>query len=470
MTTADEAPAATTDGATADGAPAATGPSVEGAYPGPRARAVIERMRAVEGAGPRTGGSDDPLVVESALGSILTDPDGNRFVDLAGSFAAATIGHSHPAVVAAVREQVGRVSHVSSAAMSEPRVAFEEALVSVAPAGLDRVLLGMSGADANDTAIRLARTATGRREIIAFSGGFFGRRAGVLGIGGKSRFRSSVGVAPDAHFLPYPYPYRWPLGGGQVPDSPGHVGEQALSLVRHAFEDPASGVGPVAAVVVEPIQGNGGVVIPPDGFLVGLRDLCDRHGAILVFDEIQSGFGRTGRTWAAEHWGVTPDLMTVGKGVGGGLAVSAVVGRSTAMSHWAPGTHTSTFLGDAVNLAAGTAAIGVLRDEGLADRSATLGSHVLARLHDALDGAKGVGEIRGIGLFIALELVTDHDARTPDPDRVARIRRAAFTRGILLGAGGHHENVVKLCPPLTIEQDLLDAALDLTIETIRSTP
>lgn len=453
MTTADEAPAAT--------AP----PHVEGPYPGPRARALIERMRAVEGAGPRTGGADDPLVVESADGSILTDPDGNRFVDLAGSFAAATIGHTHPAVVAAVREQVGHVSHVSSAAVSEPRVAFEEALVSIAPAGLDRVLLGMSGADANDTAIRLARTATGRREIIAFSGGYFGRRAGVLGIGGKSRFRTSVGEAPDAHFLPYPYPYRWPLGRGSAAE----VGEQALALVRHAFEDPASGVGPVAAVVVEPVQGNGGVVIPPDGFLAGLRELCDRHGAMLVFDEIQCGFGRTGRDWAGEHWGVAPDLMTVGKGVGGGLAVSAVVGRSTAMSHWAPGTHTSTFLGDAVNLAAGAAAIGVLRDERLAERSAALGAHALTRLHDALDGADGIGEVRGLGLFIAIELVSDPDGRSPDPDRVARIRRAAFARGIVVGAGGHHENVIKLCPPLTIEDDLLDTALDLTIDTIRST-
>ena len=457
MTTADEAPAGT------------AGFSVSGAYPGPNARRVIERMRAVEGAGPRTGGADDPLVVESAQGSILTDPDGNRFVDLAGSFAAATIGHSHPAVVAAVREQVGRVSHVSSAAVSEPRIAFEEALVSIAPAGLDRVLLGMSGADANDTAIRLARTATGRREVIAFSGGYFGRRAGVLGIGGKSRFRTSVGEAPDAHFLPYPYPYRWPLGRAGAVNA-AEVGEHALALVRHAIEDPASGVGPVAAVVVEPVQGNGGVVIPPDGFLAGLRELCDRHGAVLVFDEIQSGFGRTGQTWAAEHWGVTPDLMTVGKGVGGGLAVSAVIGRPAAMSHWAPGTHTSTFLGDAVNLAAGTAAIGVLRDEALAERSATLGARALARLEDALDGDRGIGEVRGLGLFIAIELVTDLDTRTPDPDRVARIRRAAFARGIVLGAGGHHENVVKLCPPLTIEEDLLDAALDLTIDTIRSTP
>jgi 4-aminobutyrate aminotransferase-like enzyme len=439
------------------------GPSVTMPYPGPRARSVIDRMRGIEGAGPRTGGDEAPLVVETAAGSILIDPDGNRFVDMAGSFAAATIGHSHPAVVAAVRDQVGRASHVSSASTSEARVAFEEALVGIAPAGLDRVLLGMSGSDANDTAIRLARTLTGRREVIAFSGGYLGRGSGMIGLGGKARFREAVGIEADAHFLPYPYPYRWPFG---PPDT---AGDAALALVRHAIENPASGVGAVAAIIVEAVQGNGGVVIPPDRFLAGLRDLCDRHGIVLIFDEIQCGFGRTGRTWAAEHWGVVPDLMTAGKGIGGGLAVSAVVGRNAFMSHWPPGTHTSTFMGDAVNLAAGSAAIRVLQDEGLVDRSAELGRRALARLRDGLaDGAR-VGELRGLGLFVGIELIVDPENRAPDAARTARIRRAAFDRGVVLGAGGHAENVIKLCPPLTIEEPLLDTALEVTIDAIRGT-
>jgi 4-aminobutyrate aminotransferase-like enzyme len=239
--------------------------------------------------------------------------------------------------------------------------------------------------------------------------------------------------------------------------------------VRHAMDDPASGVGPVAAVIVEPIQGNGGIVIPPDGFLAGLRELCDRHGVVLIFDEIQAGFGRTGRTWASEHWGVVPDLMTVGKGVGGGMALSAVVGRAALLSHWAPGTHTSTFLGDAVNLAAGAAAVEVLRDEGLVERSARLGARALGMLTDGLGADPGVGQVRGRGLFIGIELVHDRAERAPDPERVARVRRAAFARGVVLGVGGHQENVIKLCPPLTIEDGLLDTALAITIETIRGT-
>ena len=440
-----------------------TGPLIVTPYPGPRARQVIERMRAVEGAGPRTRGDDAPLVVKEASGSILVDPDGNRFIDLAASFAAATIGHAHPEVVAAIRDQAGRVSHVSSASISEPRIAFEEALVAIAPPGLDRVLLGLSGSDANDTALKLARTLTGRREVIAFSGGYFGRGGGVIGLNGKATFRSSVGLEADAHFLPYPYPHRWPLGPGA------HAGEQALALVRHALEGPASGVGPVAAIVVEPVQGNGGVVIPPAGFLAGLRELCDQHGVVLVFDEIQSGFGRTGRAWAGEHWGVVPDLMTVGKGIGGGMAVSAVVGRQAFMQHWGPGTHTSTFMGNAINLAAGLAAISVFRRERLAERSAAVGERMIERLRVALSDDPHVSEVRGLGLFAGIEIVTDRESRTPDPGRSATIRRAAFARGVLVGAGGHAENVLKLCPPLTIDERLLELALDVTIDTIKGT-
>jgi 4-aminobutyrate aminotransferase-like enzyme len=438
----------------------ATAPRIVTPYPGPEARRIIDRMRAVEGAGPRTGGTDDPLVVAEAHGATIVDPDGNEFVDLAASFAAANVGHAHPDITEAIRDQAGRMTHVSSAFASEARVGFEEALLEIAPAGLDRVLLGLSGADANDTALRLARSVTGRREVIAFSGGYLGRSSGVIGLNGKAAQRVRVARDVEAHFLPYPYPYRWPLGG------PEEAGEQALGLVRHALEDPASGFGPIAAIVVEPVQGNGGVVIPPDGFLQGLRELCDRHGVILVFDEIQAGFGRTGRLWAAEHSGVVPDLMTVGKGIGGGMAVSAVVGRNDLMGHWPPGTHTSTFMGNAVNLAAGRAAMDVMRRDRLWERSERLGAalrHTLAGLADFPQ----VGEVRGLGLFIGVELVTDRASRAPDPARARAIRGAAFERGVLVGIAGHTDSVLKICPPLTIDERLLDAAVGILVDSIK---
>lgn len=436
-------------------------PRIVTPYPGPEARRLIERLRAVEGAGPRTSGDDDPLVVAEAHGATIIDPDGNEFVDLAASFAAANLGHSNPDVVEAIRDQAGRVSHVSSASASEPRVAFEEALVDIAPTGMDRVLLGISGADANDTALKLARSLTGRREVIAFSGGYLGRSSGVIGLNGKASQRMLVARDADAHFLPYPYPYRWPVG------RPEQAGDQALGLVRYMLEDRASGVGPVAAIVVEPVQGNGGVVVPPDGFLAGIRELCDRHGIVLVLDEVQSGFGRTGRLWAAERWGVVPDLMTVGKGIGGGMAVSAVVGRNDYMAHWPPGTHTSTFMGNAVNLAAGRAAIGVMRRDRLWERSERLGAALIDALRADLADVPRVGEVRGMGLFIGIELVTDRESRAPDPELATRIRRAAFDRGVLLGIAGHAENVLKICPPLTIDERLLETAVSVLIESIK---
>ena len=434
------------------------------AYPGPKAAAIIDRMRAVEGAGPRTAASD-PLVVDHSSGATLVDPDGNEFTDLAGSFAAATIGHSHPAVADAVAAQIGRASHVSSAAASEQRVGFEEDLIGIAPPGLDRVLLGISGADANDTALKLARSGTGRREVLAFSGGYLGRAGGVVGVGGKATFRTRVGRDAEAHFLPFPDPYRWPaeLGGRAG------AGDAALRLVRQALEDPASGLGPIAAIVVEPVQGNGGIVIPPDGFLQGLRDLCDAHDVLLIFDEIQCGFGRTGRLWAAEHWGVVPDLMTVGKGIGGGLALSAVVGRASAMRHWPAGTHTSTFLGNAVNLAAGRAAIAVMCSDRLWERSARLGDVLRDRLQAELRDHPHVGDVRGLGLFIGIELVRDEESRNPDPERCTAVRQRAFEHGVVVAVAGRFENVVKISPPLTIDEDQASEAARVVIEAIGAT-
>lgn len=439
------------------------GPAMRTPYPGPRARAVLERMAGVEGAGLRTAGDDAALVVESASGSLLTDPDGNFFVDLYASFAAATLGHCHPEVTEAIRDQAGRLTHASSAFGSDVRATFEEALLAIAPRGLDRVLLSITGADANELALKLARTATGRHDVIAFSGGYFGRAAGITGVNGKAIFRTRVGLEADAHFFPFPDPYRWRLG------PPERAGEQVLQLIEDALGG-ASGLAPPAAIFVEPIQGNGGVLVPPDGFLRGLREICDRHGALLVLDEIQSGFGRSGTLWAAERWGVVPDLMTVGKGIGGGLALAAVVGRATHMSHWQPGTHTSTFLANALNLAAGTAAIGVMRRERLWERSAALGAALLDRLRRDLGAVACVGEVRGAGLFIGLEIVVDRDSRQPDAGRAAEVRSRALEAGIVVGIGGHHDNVVKLSPPLTIGESQLNAAVSVLVDVIGGAP
>jgi 4-aminobutyrate aminotransferase-like enzyme len=410
---------------------------------------VRARLRASEGTGMRTFWEPEPVVWARTEGCHVRDAEGRSYLDLYAGFAVANIGYCHPRVTEAIHAQAGVMTHCPSAAPSELRAELYERLLAISPAGLDRVLLAVTGAMANETAVQLARAATGRRNVITFGGAYPGRSAGALCWAGKRAYREQFGVTADAHFIPYPDPYRSPWAAGADP------GAVALGLLEHALTDPASGVESPACVLVEPIQGNGGVVVPPAGFLAGVRELCDRTGTLLVCDEIQSGFGRSGRMWACEHEGVVPDLMTVGKGIGGGLALAAVVGREDPMTTWEPDAVTSTFLTNALNLAAGCAAIDVLREEGLVERSARLGAHALERLRSELHGAD---DVRGRGLFVGIEL--------GDAERAGVTQRALRDRGVLVGRGGWAGNVLILAPPLVIEQDVLDGGLDAIVETV----
>jgi 4-aminobutyrate aminotransferase-like enzyme len=407
---------------------------------------VRERIRAVEGTGMRTFWEPEPLVWARTEGSYVWDAEGIRYLDLYGGFAVANVGYCHPRVTEAIRAQAGLMTHCPSAAPAEVRAELYERLLAIAPPSLDRVLLAVTGAMANETAVQLARAVTGRGNVVAFSGTYPGRTVGALRYAGKHAYREPFGITADAHFVPYPDPYRSPW------DDPRAT---VLALLEQALTDPASGVEPPACVLVEPIQGNGGVVIPPAGFLAGLRDLCDRTGTLLVFDEIQSGFGRSGRMWAADHDGVVPDLMTVGKGIGGGLALAAVLGRAELMSTWEPDAITSTFLSNALNAAAGCAAIDVLREEGLVERSARLGALAMSRLRG---GLTQVGDVRGRGLFLGLELA--------EAEHAAQKQRALRERGVLVGRGGRHGNVLILAPPLVIKEDVLDGGLDAIVEEL----
>jgi 4-aminobutyrate aminotransferase-like enzyme len=410
-----------------------------------RASDIVERLRKLEGGGLRTFAEDPPLVWESAKGCHIEDADGRRYLDLYGGFAVAAIGYGHPKVVEAIQRQAATLMHCPSAHPSRVRAEFYEALASIAPAGLDRFLPAITGAMANEMALLLARTRRPEGAIVSFAGSYFGRSVGTVGFAGKARYREALGIPAGGPFVPFPYPLRH--------------GAAATDLTMRALDDLADRQRrPLAAVIVEPIQGNGGVVIPPPDFFPRLRAFCDREGALLIVDEIQSGCGRTGRYWSIEHSAVIPDLMTVGKGIGGGLAVAAVLGRDEAMT-WKPDSYTSTFLTNNLNLAAAVAAIGVLRDEQLAGRAAAIGPTGLARFEAALAGVAGVREVRGLGLWYAAELA--------DSGWAGRAVKLARERGVIVGRSGYDDSVVKLSPALVIGEAELHAGIDVVAGAIR---
>lgn len=419
------------------------------------AASVIRRAKALEGAGMRSFLEEPPFVWERATGATIEDADGRRYTDLYGAFAVAAVGHQHPAVVEAVRRQAGELMHCSSAYPSRIRAEFYEALASIALPGHERILPAITGAMANEAAITIARVRRPGAPIVAFEGGYFGRSIGTVGYAGKAKYRRTLEVSAAAQFVAYP---------------DATAGSDALSATMDAIErlvERAGGIGAPAAFLVEPIQGNGGVVVPPDGFLPALREVCDRTGALLIVDEIQSGCGRTGRMWATEHTGVLPDLMTVGKGIGGGLAVAALLGTKEAMSVLEPDAYSSTFLTNNLNLAAAVAAIGVLRDQDLPGRAVMLATDVADPRVAVIAGSGGVGPVRSRGLWYGLPIV-DADGR-PDSRRAAAIAAAARANGVVVGRGGYQDDVLKLSPPLVIGEDELGSALDVLADVVGQT-
>lgn len=416
-------------------------------------RQILERCRRYESTGLRTFADSDPFVLERAEGSFLYDASGRRYLDLSSLYAVANIGHGHPAVVEAITRQARELIHCSSAFASRVRAEFYEALASIAPPELRTIFPAITGAMANEIATRIALTRRPRGQIVSFSGNYFGRSVGVVGLAGKVGYREALGISAGAQFLPFPYPLV--------------MGEDCVDKVMEALTiiaGPGGGLGEVAAVMVEPVQGNGGVVIPPADFLPQLREFCDRTGALLILDEIQSGCGRSGRMWACEHAGVVPDLMTVGKGIGGGMAVAAVLGKSELM-RWSPDSYSSTFLTNNLNLAAATAAIGVLRDDDLAARSRELGEKSLAVLRQRLDGMPDIAEIRGIGLWIAIEFA---NGAIPGSAAASTVISALRERGVLASTGGYSGNVVKVQPPLVVGEEDLASAIDGLVEVIEA--
>ncbi|MDE2304084.1 MAG: acetyl ornithine aminotransferase family protein [Gammaproteobacteria bacterium] len=426
-------------------------PHVKMALPGPRARALIERdAQVVSPSYPR----DYPFVMSHGIGAEVWDVDGNRFLDFAAGIAVCSTGHSHPRVVGAVKDAADRFLHISSDFWHEGQVRLAERIASLAPLGEPVMsFFAQSGTESVEAALKLARYATGRSRFIGFLGGFHGRTMGSLSFT-ASKYTQQKGffpTMPGVTHVPYPNPYR-PLFRG--PDQ----GEATLRYIEETLF--ASNVPPseVAAILVEPIQGEGGYVVPPDGFLAGLRTLCDRHGILLIFDEVQSGVGRTGRMFACEHWGVAPDIMTLAKGLGSGLPIGMVAARKSVMQRWPRGAHGNTYGGNPLCCAAALATLELVETEYCAN-AARVGGHFMRRLHELAARHEVIGEVRGKGLMIGMELVSDRELRQPAKSLCDRVITRAFHNGLLLLSCG--QSTVRFMPPLMIGESDVDEAVEI---------
>ena len=425
-------------------------PHIKTALPGPKAEAMLKRdALVVSPSYPR----DYPFVISHARGAEAWDVDGNRFLDFAAGIAVCSTGHAHPQVVAAVQGAAAKFLHISSDYWHEQMIGLGERLARIAPMGEPAMsFLCQSGTEAVEAAIKLARYVTSRSRFIGFLGGFHGRTMGSLAFT-SSKYTQQKGffaTMPGVVHVPYPNAYR-PLFAGE------DQGAAVLDYIRMLFE---RSVPPseVAAILVEPIQGEGGYVVPPDGFLAGLRALCDEHGILLIFDEVQSGTGRTGRMFASQHWGVAPDIMTLAKGLGSGLPIGAMVAKRRLMSQWKRGAHGNTYGGNPIACAAANATIDLV-EGGMVGNAATVGAHFMAALNDLARDFPCIGEVRGKGLMIGMELIEGDAARTPARALCDAVVTRAFHNGLLLLSCG--ASTVRFMPPLNVTRDEVDEAMAL---------
>jgi len=396
-----------------------------------------------------------PLVVEHAKGSYLYTVDGRRYLDFACGIAVTNLGHGHPWVLRAAHEQLDKLVHLSVVGHHEPNIVLAERIAAVAPGKLDKVFFANSGAEAVEGAVKLARYVTRRPAIIAFQGAFHGRTYGALSLtASKSYYRERYEpFLPSIYHVPYPYAYRNPSGPGD---------EATLKYVFDFIDEMLDTRVPprnVAAFIVEPVLGEGGYVVPPADFMPRLRKLCDRHDILLIADEVQSGYGRTGKMFACEHTGVVPDIMTLAKSIASGLPLSAVVASSRLMDQWEPAAHGSTFGGNPVACAAGIATLDVIEQEHILANAVTRGAELMRRLLELKARTASIGDVRGLGLMVGVELVKKDGA--PDKELQARIRKVCLDSGLVILSCGTHDNVLRIVPPLNLSQDELDEGWEI---------
>jgi len=427
---------------------------VQTEIPGPRSRDVLERLHASV-ASPLA--LTFPVVVSEGRGAALTDLDGNVFIDFAGGVGCLNVGHSHPRVVTAAQEQLDRFSHTDYTVVPyEVYAELSERLLRLAPfTGPAKAAFFNAGTEAVENAVKFARAYTGRPAVIAFEGAFHGRTLLSLSLTSKTHpYKAGLGpFAPEIYRVPFANDYRGPSA------------VDALAALERAF---ATLVAPenVAAIVVEPVQGEAGFIVAPPEFLAGLRAICDRHGIVFVCDEVQTGFARTGKLFAIEHYGIEPDLITVAKSIAAGLPLSGVLGKAEIMDAPGDGGVGGTYVGNPVAQAAALAVLDVIEDEGLCARAAAIGETMRARMESWQVRFPEVGDVRGLGAMLAIELVRDPETKEPATEAATRVQEQALKRGLLLLKAGVQGNCIRVLAPLVISDGELAEALDVWEEAL----
>jgi 4-aminobutyrate aminotransferase/(S)-3-amino-2-methylpropionate transaminase len=424
--------------------------------PGPKSRAVLERKAKVVA---------DPLdihvptVIDHGEGARFTDLDGNTMLDFSGGLGCHLVGFSHPKVVEAVQRQAGRFSHTDFSVIPyEAYVELAERLVALTGMRDAKVALFNAGAEAVENAVKFARVATGRPAILCFEGAFHGRTLLTMTLTSRYKpYKSGFGpFAPEVYRLPYPYPYR-----SAHPEEAGQLALASIERTLQTMVDPTS----VAAAIVEPIQGEGGFVVPSPEFLRGLAQLCRRHGILLIADEVQSGCGRTGRFLASEHFGFEPDIVVLAKALADGYPLSAVIGRKEIMDSPGPSAIGGTYVGNPVACAAANAVLQVIEEEGLIQRAEQVGKTLKARWEEVAQAVPEIGEVRGVGAMVGVEFVADRETKRPDERFLGALIGEAMRRGVAAVSCGPYHNVLRHLMPLVIRDEELDEGLDVLADS-----
>jgi len=437
-------------------------PLIKVTPPGPRSQEILSYQNAHESS-VVSYSKGMPMALKSGRGATLEDVDGNIYIDMFGGAGVMAVGHGHPEVLKAAHEQIDEITHTLDIP-TPTRQKMVEVLGKLLPKELSRVFFGgPTGSDAVEQAIKLARYNTGRDGIIAFEGAYHGMTGISLALTCDSHHRDGIGqLVPGVQFIPYPYTYRNPFG---CPDE--NVDLQAAENLDRVLSDSHSGYLKPAAVILESVQGEGGTIIPTTRFMKRIREICDKHDVLMICDEIQSGLGRTGKMFAFEHFDIVPDIITMSKALGGvGFPISAIAYKEK-LNTWPAGKSIGTFRGNMIAYAAGAVALSWMVENEIPERALKLGGKAMVELKKLEAECSIVGESRGLGLMIAIEMVKDKESREPSAEYAKMVRKYGHQRGVMIEVGGHHGNVARLLPPLVITEEYLMKGIEILIGVIK---